>query len=290
MRAIWTPLLKGKFGRYFDTVSMAWLWARIHIRANSRKVGGREQLGYLLGGFEVIVRKLESVLAKRNVLVQCSQEVKAILPNERALMTSAKRVEFDACIFTGPCSALARLLPNTHDLESYRQRLESITYIGAVCMVFVSDQDIGEQYWLNVNETGAPFLVFIHHTRLIDKAHYNGKHVYYLGTYEPHDGPRFAMNDEQLAQNWFEFLRTIFPAFDPARVLEKHVFKLRCAQHIVDTQYPERIPDYRTPLPGVYLANFAQVFPEDRGTNYAVREGRRIASLVRSDLGLEAPS
>ncbi len=37
MRTIWTPLLKGKFDRYWNSVSMAWLWARIHTRANSRR-------------------------------------------------------------------------------------------------------------------------------------------------------------------------------------------------------------------------------------------------------------
>jgi len=30
----------------------------------------------------------------------------------------------------------------------------------------------------------------------------------------------------------------------------------------------------------VYLANFSQIFPEDRGTNFAVREGNKVAELV----------
>jgi len=40
METVWTPLLKGKFDRHYNSVSMAWLWARIHIRANSRGPGG----------------------------------------------------------------------------------------------------------------------------------------------------------------------------------------------------------------------------------------------------------
>lgn len=290
MSAIWTPLLKGKFGRYFESVSMAWLWARIHIRANSRKTGGKEQLGYLEGGFETIVTQLESELRKRNVVIKCEQEVETIGPEGRLLKINGEIVEFDACIFTGPCSTFAKMVSNDPRLENYRRRLESITYIGAICMVFVSHQDLGEQYWLNVNETGAPFLVFIHHTRLVDKSHYRGKHVYYLGAYEPHDGPRFTMSEEDLTRTWFGFLRKIFPSFDPESVIEKHVFKLKNAQHIVDTRYVDRIPEYRTPVPGMYLANFAQVFPEDRGTNYAVREGRKIARLVCEDFTQQAPS
>jgi hypothetical protein len=73
----------------------------------------------------------------------------------------------------------------------------------------------------------------------------------------------------------------MFPEFDAARIGERHVFRFRAAQHIVGTDYEEKIPAYQTPLPGVYLANFSQIFPEDRGTNFAVREGLKIAGLVR---------
>jgi hypothetical protein len=62
------------------------------------------------------------------------------------------------------------------------------------------------------------------------------------------------------------------------------LFRFRTAQHIVDTAYEDKIPDYRTPLPGVFLANFSQIFPEDRGTNFAVREGLKMAALLQQEL------
>jgi hypothetical protein len=76
----------------------------------------------------------------------------------------------------------------------------------------------------------------------------------------------------------------MFPKFDAGRVTEKFIFRFRAAQHIVDTHYEEKIPDYKTPLPGVYLSNFSQIFPEDRGTNFAVREGEKVAALVQHEL------
>jgi len=60
-------------------------------------------------------------------------------------------------------------------------------------------------------------------------------------------------------------------------------FRFKAAQHIVDTDYEKKIPGCRTPLPGVFLANFSQVFPEDRGTNFAVREGEKVAEMVRRE-------
>ena len=49
--------------------------------------------------------------------------------------------------------------------------------------------------------------------------------------------------------------------------------------------YASRIPAHRTPIDGLYLANTTQIFPEDRGTNYSVRLGRKVARLLLEDYG-----
>jgi protoporphyrinogen oxidase len=281
MASIWTPLLKGKFDRHFDKVSMAWFWARIHTRANSRSGGGGEKLGYFRGGFNVVTTALENRIRAQGVNIQTGATVEQFLINERAAVIQGEKVPFDYCIFTGPSPALAKLLPAGAGLEAYAARLRSIEYLGAACLIFTSDQSLGDFYWVNVNAPDAPFLVFIQHTNLVDKQSYGGKNVYYIGAYLTPDGNTFALPDEALAKKWFEYLTKMFPRFDVRRVEEKFVFRFRAAQHIVDTGYEEKIPDYQTPLAGVFLANFSQIFPEDRGTNFAVREGEKIAALVR---------
>ena len=52
------------------------------------------------------------------------------------------------------------------------------------------------------------------------------------------------------------------------------------AQHIVTTDF--KIPEYKLSNE-LYQANFAQIFPEDRGTNFAVREGEKIAKLMAQE-------
>ena len=283
MRTIWTPLLKGKFHRYWDCVSMAWLWARIHTRANSRPPAGREQLGYFKGGFAEVTRKLESELRQKGVRILTGTRVDRLEfeGQRRAFLENGESIAFDTCLFTGPSGALANLLPAANELDEYKRKLRSIEYLGAVCLVFVSDQEIGDQYWLNIHEEGAPFLLFINHSHLVGTDLYQGKHVYYIGCYHPHDSPVFAMDDDVLAEQWFAYLRTIYPHFEPTRVSERHVFKLKGAQHVVDTEYEEKIPDYATPIEGLFLANYSQIFPEDRGSNFAVREGVKIARILQ---------
>jgi protoporphyrinogen oxidase len=285
MDAIWTPLLKGKFGDQYEVVSMAWLWARIHTRANSRAPGG-EKLGYFRGGFNVITAALESELRRLGVEIRTGVSVEKFLADRRVALVDGQEVPYDACVFTGSSAALARLLPPGGGCDAYAKKIGSIGYLGAICLIFTSDQDLGKFYWVNVNEPGAPFLVFIQQTNLVDRTWYGGRHVYYIGAYLPADGSRYALPDDELAALWLGYLPRIFPHFNAARIAEKHIFRFRAAQHIVDRHYDERIPEYQTPLPGLYLANFSQIFPEDRGTNFSVVEGEKIAALVRRDLAV----
>lgn len=286
METIWTPLLRGKFGPQYDSVSMAWLWTRIHMRANSRPPGGNEKLGYFRGGFKVVVAAMESELRRRGAKIMTGTAVEKI-STERTAVINGETVAFDACIFAGPSNALARLLPASAP-AGYAEKLTSIGYLGAVCLVFTSDQSLGDAYWVNVNEPDAPFLVFINHTRLVGRELFGGRNVYYLGAYVPVDEARFRMSDDELSRLWLKYLPKLYPQFDPARIGEQHIFRFPAAQHVVDTRYEGKIPDYQTPLPGVYLANFSQIFPEDRGTNFAVREGEKVAALVRRELASRA--
>lgn len=285
MRVVWDPLLRGKFDRYFDQVSMAWLWARIHTRANSRS-GAREQLVYPRGGFGAVTRRLEEDLRDAGVELRTRTTVESITTgaDARVLLAGGEQVPYDQCLFTGPSWLLARFLPPDPPLDGYRTQLESVPYLAAICVVLVTDQELGHRHWVNIHEPGAPFLVFINHTALVGTELYQGRHVYYLGCYCTQDSRWAGTDDAALLGEWLAYLGRMFPGFSPDRVSERHVFRFRNAQHVVDCDYEAKIPAFRTPAPGLYLANFSQVFPQDRGTNFAVRDGQRVAELMLDDV------
>jgi hypothetical protein len=59
------------------------------------------------------------------------------------------------------------------------------------------------------------------------------------------------------------------------------LFREPAGQPVVLTNHRERMPPLETPVPGLLLANTTQVYPDDRGTNYAVREGEEaVAALL----------
>ena len=283
LRAIWGALLRGKFSSYADQVSMAWLWARLHIRSNSREPGGGgEKLGYLRGGFVQLVQALEKELIEGGATIHLTTSVRAIGHDGSGPTVDVGEVarSYHAVVFTGSNKSFERILPVDSALETYRIKLGRISYLGAICHIFTSTQDLSDYYWLNINEDDAPFLVFIQHTNLIPISDYQGKHVYYIGAYLPHDSERFLMHEADLIKEWQEYLKRVFPSFDPSLVCDSHLFRFKEAQHIVDVGYEAKILPYEAPLPGVFLANFTQVFPEDRGTNFAVREGNHISAHV----------
>lgn len=289
VRTIWEPLLRGKFSSYAESVSMAWLWARLNIRARSRQ-GAGERFGYFRGGFQCLVDGLADRVRQQGGTIAVSRSIAALAtgPDGRIRVTDQEGAteEFSRVVFTGSSRAFARLvgsLPATPELDAYRAQLAALPYLDAACLVFASRQELPLPFWLNVNEAGAPFVIFVHHTRMVPKSQYGGLNVYYIGAYQPPGSPLLARSDPDLIDHWLGYLGRICPAFDRQAIVEQRLFRLADAQHVVMPGHTARIPSYRTPVPGLYLANYAQIYPEDRGSNYAVREGDKIARLVLKD-------
>lgn len=287
---IWKPLLLGKFDKFYDKISMAWLWARIHIRANSKQKGdSKEKLGYYSGGFIQVVNALENKLKGLGADITLNATVDSIKTthNKIEIKVNNHQYKFDAVLSTLPSNVFAKIIKEDNKkIKEYVSKLDSINYIGAVLNVFSYPESLSKYYWHNINDTSFPFLVFIQHTNLVGTKDYNNHHIYYIGTYVPHDHKYFSSNDKEIKDEWYSYLKRIFNNFEPEKIIENNIFRFKFAQHIVDTEYQNKIPDYKTPLKNVYLSNFSQIYPEDRGTNYAVREGNKIAEIIDKDLQL----
>jgi protoporphyrinogen oxidase len=78
---------------------------------------------------------------------------------------------------------------------------------------------------------------------------------------------------DELLDRYEPGLRTVNPAFSRDWIRNAWLFREPAAQPIVTVGYADRIPPLQTGVPGLVLANTTQVYPEDRGTNYAVRIG-----------------
>lgn len=284
---IWEPLLKGKFDRYYDKVTMSWLWGRVKQRVDSRdaKVGG-EALGYFEGGFKIIIdsllQRIDGVDIRLNTRV-------ASLRNENGKViaeTANGEETFDRVLATVPSNILAGMISKYEANDpTYFAKLRSIDYLDACVQAFATPQKFTPYYWHNINTPNAPFVVFLSLTNLVGSDRYGGLNIYYIGDYIPAEHRYMSMDPAELKQLWYAELKKIFPEFDPSQVVEDGLFRLRNAQHIVDIGFEEnKLLPHETPCPGVIMCNFSQIYPMDRGTNYAVRDGNRMAEKVMAQI------
>jgi protoporphyrinogen oxidase len=240
-------------------------------------------LGYFHGGFVAIVDAAEQKIRDFGGTIITEQGIDRIESSENgaAVIVNGERQEFDAVIATVPSPAFARLIENnTQVSKGYLDKLKSIDYLGAVIMVFATDQEISPYFWHNINDSSIPFLVLLSTSALVGTESFNGKHIYYIGAYVPVEHRYFSQSEEEIAREWKDGLKKMFPHFDEGKILEEKFFRFKDAQHIVGTDYIDKIPAYQSPVPHVYLSNFSQIFPDDRGTNYAIEEGKKIAAQV----------
>lgn len=289
---VWKPLLKGKFDIYWDKVTMAWLWTRIHVRQTSKIKGeATERLGYFDGGFRIMVDRWVEELEQRGVVLRTSTKVSAIgeLDGRPTVTVNGVTKQYDRVLGAIPSTPFARLAAEHPAMtDAYTEQLTTIDYLGAKLMVITTSEPITNTYWHQIHDLDAPFLVFLSLDSLIGTERTGGRYIYYIGDYVQNDDPLMTLPDDELREKWYAGLASLLPAFRPELVQESHVFTFRNAQHIVDVTFADRIPAMETPLPGVYLANFSQVFPEDRGTNYAVRDGQRVAAIMAESLRVDS--
>lgn len=261
---IWNPLLTGKFSTYKDIVNMAWFWARIKKRTF--------QLGYIKGGFQSLAEDL-------------SEKVKSLggkIYYQRTFLPEDQN-HYDKILVTTPTSVFLKIFPSLP--PSYSEKLAKIPHLHALNLLLILKKQFLKDgtYWLNINDRTFPFLAVVEHTNYIDPKYYGGNHLLYVGNYLPPNHPYLKMSKEELLKIFLPFLKKINPSFNSKfSILNSELFLGPFAQPVFPTNYSRFIPSFITPLPNVYLANLDMVYPWDRGTNYAVELGEKVAKFLDS--------
>ena len=270
---------------------MPWIWGKINTRFASRgKSMSREMLGYPIGSFGEVFDVLGERVREQRGEVHTDAEVTGITTQSGALTGleveflergESASVPFDAVVSTTQCHIFARLLP---DLPSdYMTKLKNANYLSALLLILVLDRPLSHVYWLNVADRSIPFVGVIEQTNMVEPSHYGGRHIVYLSNYLSRKDRLYSLSHEELLDDYLPHLRKINPDFDRSWIIESYRQHVDAAQPIIGTGYSNKMPAHRTPVKGVYLANTAQVYPEDRGTNYSVRMGTMIAKTLMKD-------
>jgi protoporphyrinogen oxidase len=275
----WRPLLVSKFGEEnLPIVNMAWLWARLHARTT--------RLGTFVGGFQAFLDKLAEVVRAQGAEIKLNCAVTGIHQNPEGKLTvttPAGSATYDGVISTSSPALMAKLAPDLPD--SYSAQLRALKSMGAVVMVIALKHRLTQYYWHNLpKEAGFPFLALVEHTNYVSSEHFGGDHIIYCGDYLNPDHEYFSLSKDELLERYLPGIQRFNPNFDRSWIKETWLWKTTYAQPVPPVNHSRNIPPLRTPVMGLYFASMSQVYPWDRGTNFAVEIGRNVAKLVIEDL------
>ena len=277
---MWRPLVVGKFGeQYADQVNMAWLWARLKARTT--------RLGTYQGGFQAFADDLAAILKGMGVDIQLKTPVQSITPTADGKLTlktgQYDLLTYDQVLSTTSPALLAKLAPELP--QDYLKGLLDLKSMGAVVMTLSLKHQLSRQgyYWFNIpKDLGFPFLALVEHTNYLSPEYFGDEHIVYCGDYLDPDHEYFTLSQDELLEKFLPALVRFNPDFTPNWINQVWLHRSKYAQPVPMLKHSQNIPSIKTPIPGLYFASMSQVYPWDRGTNFAVEIGRKAAKLMDS--------
>ena len=271
---MWQPLLIGKFASYYKDVNMAWMWARMHARTT--------RLGTFEGGFQNFADLFAEKLRALGVEIRLGVSIKSIKQNQASGGLSVDDESFDKVLVTTSPNLMAKLAPDLP--ENYLKGLLELKSMGAVVMTLSLKHSLSNDgyYWFNVpKEEGYPFLALVEHTNFVSSENFGGDRIVYAGDYLELGHEYFSMSDDELLERFIPAFQKFNPEFKREWINKIWVHKTNYAQPVPLVGHSKNIPDIQTPIEGLYFASMSQVYPWDRGTNFAVEIGRRAARMMK---------
>ncbi len=235
----WRPLLRAKFGPYYDQIAAVFIWATLTRLQGARKgTSKREQLGYVRGGYASILRAFRQKLESRGAVLHTGspvQRIESAGKGKARVVCAAASGEFDQVIFTGPTRLARRavtsdFLPVVEDAE--QRYPTSGAYLGVACLTLVLRRPLTDYYVLNIADPSIELTGLVEMTNLIDRHAETGGHsLIYLPRYLDSADPAFDSDDGTLIDSLLERgVKRLYPDLTDADIVERQVHRARLVQ------------------------------------------------------------
>lgn len=286
-RVVWEPLITSKFSIYAEAVNAVWMWKKLVLRGSTRNDKGGEELAYFRGGFGRLAQSMVETIESAGGTVRLGVRATGVSADGAhitALKTDRGDIAGRQFLFTPAFPIIADILADVGD-SAWIARMRRIRYLGNMCLVLRLNRSLSETYWLNVNDPGFPFVGVIEHTNFDAPGNYDGSHIVFLSRYLATEDPVWGYTDQEYLDLAVTHLTRMFPQLDRSWIIEHRVWRAEYAQPITERGYSQYVPGRETPFDNALISTMAQIYPEDRGTNYAIREGRAVAADIAKRLG-----
>jgi len=255
---------------------MSWLWGKINLRSSSSNML-TESLGYMEGSFKVLTDCLEKYLIDKGCIFKYNTEIENL--NKNGDKWIINKEEYDAVIST-VAYPITQTIFNKYLNAEEKSILNNVKYTAARTMMILLNKPITDFYWLNIGENDIPFGGVIEHTNLVTKSQYKNNNIVYISNYMYQDEEMYKMTKEELLKTYEPYLNKISDKFDMENIIDFEVYDELYAQPIIEKNYSEKILNFKLDKDGLYVATMPQIYPEDRGMNYAIKIGYEVAKKI----------
>ncbi len=278
---LWKPLFELKFHEFTDQLSAAWIGTRIKRIALSRKNLFQEQLGYLEGGSDVVLDALkEHIIARGGQIHLSCGARKFVVENQKVvgLETVQGHHICDGIVSTIPLPYLPRLAPALPD--TLISQIKAIQNIAVACVLLKLKHPLTHNFWLNISDSEIAIPGLIEYSNLNPLSN----SLVYAPFYMPQNHLKYRAPDADLIEEVLSYLPRINAEFRRDWVLSSKVSRYEFAQTICPPHFFDQLPPMKAPIDGLFMADTAYYYPEDRSISESVQTGKQLAKVVCQSL------
>jgi len=279
---LWRSLFHYKFYEFQDELSAAWLGTRIKRVALSRKSLFREELGYLVGGSEVLLAAVAERLRSLGGQIELKTGVEEIVVDcgrVSGVRVNGAHRAFDQVISTIPLPYLVRVLPGLPADE--KAKVAAIRNVGVVCVLLKLKRPFTRNFWMNINSPGIEIPGLIEYTNLNPLTQQGSPvHIIYAPFYMPQSHPKYRRDFAEFIEETLRAMQSIRPDFDRNDVLASTASRYEFAQTVCSPHFYDALPPMQSKVTGLFMADTSHYYPEDRSISESMRVGARLASLA----------
>jgi protoporphyrinogen oxidase len=279
-RVLWQRLFDLKFYQYGEQLSAAWLGTRIQRVALSRRSMFQESLGFIDGGSATLLESLRAAIENAGGRIHLRASVQRVVTAGgavRGIIAGGAEQPFDRVISTVPIQYVPRLVPELP--EVFIARIRAIENIPVVCVVLKLARRLTENFWMNINDATIDVPGVIEYSNLNPGA---GPAIVYAPFYMPKTHPKYARDNAAFIEEVLGYLPKLNPDFRRDWVLATHCHRYEFAQTISPPGFYAMLPPMRTPIEGLFMADTAYYYPEDRSISESTTVGRKLARVALS--------
>jgi len=274
---LWKKLFQLKFHRFTGNLSASWIWARIRRVGQSRKSIFTEQMGYLDGGSETLLRAFEHKISRAGGKINLNSKIQKVVIEDgkvKGLNLDASFVDCEQVISTIPLPFVSQMIPDLPD--DINASYNKIDNIGVVCVLLKLKKKVTKNFWLNINDEKLEVPGLIEMSNLQPFEH----NIAYIPFYLPIDTEKYQNSNEQFVAEAKKIVQTVNPDIADEDIVDAHASRYGFAQPICPPKFKQTLPPISGVIDGLHIADTSYYYPEDRSISESIDLGKQLARLV----------